>query len=218
MPTFCMLEDDANYCYLQGEIPNILIIDEDPITIISEETELQENEEKIVDEIIDEIEVPAANNKVLSRGGFYSNASDTDTNLIRKNVGETIELTEDERYWLEKLVEAESADEPYDGKLAVANIIVNRLKSNSFPNNINDVITAPRQFQPFENGAIYERVASQDSISAINEVFDNGIRVIPNDVFYFMSDNISDNWIDNTRQFYKKIGSHLFFYEYEKEE
>lgn len=226
MPTFCMLEDDADFCYLQGEIPNILIIDEEPTATIPEYAP-QDNEDTIIseelsqnneEEVVNEEEVPNVNNKKLSRGGNYSNSSNIDTNLIRINVGESIELTDDERYWLEKLVEAESADEPYDGKLAVANIIVNRLKSDLFPNNINDIITAPKQFQPFENGAIYERVASPDSISAVNEVFDNGIRVIPNDVFYFMSDTISGNWIDNTREFYKKIGSHLFFYQYEKEE
>lgn len=200
-PTFCMLDESINYCYLYGEIP--INIDEKPI-----ENNIIENSDSLK-EVVSDVDTPST--KIVSRGN-YNYSFSNDLNLVRNNTDEVTKLTDDERYWLEKLVEAESADEPYDGKLAVANIIINRLKSNLFPNDINEVITAPRQFQPFENGAIYEREASQDSILAISEVFDNGIRVIPNDVFYFMSDTISGNWIDNTRPFYKKIGSHLFFY------
>ena len=42
----------------------------------------------------------------------------------------------DELYWLSRIISAESRGEPLDGKIAVGNVVLNRVKSPDFPNTI----------------------------------------------------------------------------------
>ena len=49
----------------------------------------------------------------------------------------------DDAYLLACLVYAEAGSEPYEGKLATANIVLNRLNSGKYGNTISDVINAP---------------------------------------------------------------------------
>ena len=53
---------------------------------------------------------------------------------------------------LNKLVYAEAGNQSYEGKVAVAEVVFNRVESSSFPNNINDVIFAKSQFSPCYDG------------------------------------------------------------------
>ena len=46
----------------------------------------------------------------------------------------TRNYTDDEIYWLSKIVHAESRGEPMEGKIAVANVVLNRVKSKDYPN------------------------------------------------------------------------------------
>jgi len=48
--------------------------------------------------------------------------------------------SEEDLYWLSRLVHAEAEAEPFEGKLAVANCVINRKKSKDFPNTIKGVI------------------------------------------------------------------------------
>ncbi len=47
---------------------------------------------------------------------------------------------EEELYWLSKIIHAEAQGEPFDGKLAVGNVIMNRVESEEFPDTVYDVI------------------------------------------------------------------------------
>ena len=48
----------------------------------------------------------------------------------------------------------EAGCEPYEGKLAVANVVLNRVKSKKFPNTLEDVIYQSGQFTPALNGTL----------------------------------------------------------------
>lgn len=54
--------------------------------------------------------------------------------------------TYDDAYLLACLVSMESGNEPYEGQLAVANVVLNRLRSGAYGGSIYDVIYAPGQF------------------------------------------------------------------------
>lgn len=135
--------------------------------------------------------------------------------------GNAISMTEMEREWLEKLVEAEAGGEPYLGKLAVATVIANRIESPSFPDSVMGVIKANNgkrhQFQPWDDGRIYEVTPSEETKKAIKEVFDDGVRVLPEDVVYFAVVEVAfEDWMGKTREHIVNIGNHAFFSENEK--
>ena len=53
---------------------------------------------------------------------------------------------------LAALVECEAGGESYEGQLAVASVVVNRVKSGSFPNTVSGVIYQGGQFTPVASG------------------------------------------------------------------
>ncbi|MCI8995726.1 MAG: SH3 domain-containing protein [Lachnospiraceae bacterium] len=55
---------------------------------------------------------------------------------------------------LAALIQAEAGGQPYEGKVAVGAVVMNRVKSGRYPNSIADVIYAPGQFGPASNGAL----------------------------------------------------------------
>ncbi|MBE5936137.1 MAG: hypothetical protein E7262_10230 [Lachnospiraceae bacterium] len=61
------------------------------------------------------------------------------------------------------LVFCESGSEPYAGKLAVANVVLNRYHSSKYPNTIKAVIYQSGQFSPTWNGMLNKRLATYDS-------------------------------------------------------
>lgn len=63
------------------------------------------------------------------------------------------ELSYDDSYLLACLVSMEAGNEPYEGQLAVANVVLNRLRSGYYGSTISDVIYAPGQF-PTVNGSV----------------------------------------------------------------
>ncbi len=66
---------------------------------------------------------------------------------------------------LAALIQCEAGSESYEGKLAVGAVVVNRVKSASYPNTVSDVIFASGQFTPAGSGKL-ARVISGGNISA----------------------------------------------------
>ena len=109
---------------------------------------------------------------------------------------------------LARLIYSEARGEPYIGKLAVGNVVMNRVMSERFPNTIRSVIYAQGQFCVVRNGMI-DREADQDSIDAAIEVM-AGRRILDGDVVYFYNPKTaSDKWI-RTRSVSARYGNHNF--------
>lgn len=68
---------------------------------------------------------------------------------------------------LAALIQAEAGGQPYEGKLAVGAVVMNRVRSPGYPNTILGVITAPGQFPPATNGRVAGIVARGPSASCI---------------------------------------------------
>ena len=115
------------------------------------------------------------------------------TTISNNGQAVTVTTTVDELYLLAAIVYAESGSECYDAQLAVANVVMNRVKSSAYPNNIKDVIYQPYQFtatktQNFRNalstgGSSTALRAAQEAMAGINNVggcygfkFSSGIR------------------------------------------
>lgn len=120
---------------------------------------------------------------------------------------------EDEVYWLSKIINAESGGEILKGKIAVGNVILNRVRSPYFPNTIYSVIFDRKngvQFSPVANGSIYKN-ANADSIIAAKICLEG--YSIDNYILYFVNPKVAPNsWVGQNRPFFAQIGNHAFFY------
>jgi N-acetylmuramoyl-L-alanine amidase len=120
-------------------------------------------------------------------------------------------VSEEELLMLRKIVIAESEGEPYEGKVAVANVVLNRLRSANFPNTIYKVIYQKYQFSPVANGRFDRVKPDEDTIHAVNEAL-NGRKEVSDDTYYFLSLKLAqDLTVHHTRSFSKTIGNHSFY-------
>lgn len=150
-----------------------------------------------------------------------SNKTSSNSANPTNHIGNTISMDDESRDWLEKIIEAEAGGESYEGKLAVATVIANRVESSKFPNTVMSVIKAgsqkQHQFSPWDDGRIYKVSASSTTKQAVSEVFDKGVRNLPADTTYFAVKTIAFNdWIGKTRKYVSTIGNHAFFSQYAK--
>lgn len=120
--------------------------------------------------------------------------------------------SEEDLYWLSRLVHAEAENEPFDGKLAVANVIINRKYNDEFPNTIKSVVFDDNygiQFTPVKNGRIYDEPA-KESIEAARLALEGKNNI--GDCLYFLNPRKSKNfWIVNNRKYYRTIELHDFY-------
>lgn len=115
-------------------------------------------------------------------------------------------------YWLSRIIEAEASGEPFKGKVAVGEVILNRVKCEEFPNTIWGVIFDKNfgiQFEPVANGTIYN-TPSEDSVLAAKTAL-NGSNYI-GECLYFLNPTIAKStWITKNREYYTTISKHEFY-------
>lgn len=120
--------------------------------------------------------------------------------------------TADDLYWLSRIISAESRGEPLAGKLAVGTVVLNRVASDEFPNDIYSVIFDRKwgvQFTPVANGTVYDP-PTEESVLAAKLVLE-GARVA-GDSLYFLAPELTDNrWIMENREYVTTIGCHWFY-------
>lgn len=111
---------------------------------------------------------------------------------------------------LERLVECEAGAEPFEGKIAVVNVIQNRIRVKEFPNTITDIIYQKNQFEPVVTGMINNRVASKESKEAVKRAL-QGERVIDSNILNFWADYLpKDNPLWQHIQVSEVIGTQCF--------
>lgn len=110
-------------------------------------------------------------------------------------------------YLLAQLVESEATGEPYAGKVAVAEVVLNRVKDGGFPNSIEGVIYQSGQFQVVSNGRI-NMTPTQESINASNEAL-AGSNYTYGALYFYNAAIATDRWQDSLRTT-TVIGSHTF--------
>ncbi|WP_209121280.1 cell wall hydrolase [Alkalihalobacillus sp. BA299] len=116
-------------------------------------------------------------------------------------------LTDEEKDLLERLVTAEAKSEPFDGKVAVAEVVLNRMDNEHFPDELEAVVYQEDQFSPVSNGKINKEPTKQSKKAV--EVALKGTNQT-NGALYFYNDNIiKTSWLEN-RQTTTRIGQHVF--------
>ena len=85
---------------------------------------------------------------------------------LTKNRG-AVSADADEVKLLAALIQCEAGNQPYEGKVAVGAVVMNRVKSGGYPSSIYGVIYASGQFTPALNGTV-ARVYNSGKISDSN--------------------------------------------------
>ena len=84
----------------------------------------------------------------------YINLSDEEYVEVFKENNQMLYLTQSDIYLMSQVVYAESKGEPYEGKVGVASVILNRALNKGFPDTIQGVIFQPKAFSCIVNGNI----------------------------------------------------------------
>ena len=114
---------------------------------------------------------------------------------------------ESETYLLGRLVHGEARGEPYVGKVAVAAVVLNRVKSSSFPNTISGVIYQAGAFDAVADGQI-NLTPDDDSLRAARDAL-NGWDPTGGCLYYYNPATATNGWIWS-RTVQLSIGKHNF--------
>ena len=79
---------------------------------------------------------------------------------------QTAAISAEELKLLANIIYCEAGSESYVGKVAVGNVIMNRVKSASQPNTITEVVYAKGQFSPVRNGSLQRALSSDKADTA----------------------------------------------------
>lgn len=124
-----------------------------------------------------------------------------------------VRISENDRTILEKIVQAEAGNQDHQGKLLVANVILNRVKNARFPSSIQAVVFAPRQFSPISDGSYSRAEASRDTKKAVDEAL-HGVDGSQG-ALYFMDRRYADggnvSWFDRSLTRLFQHQGHEFF-------
>lgn len=126
-------------------------------------------------------------------------------------------LEEDELEVLQRIVEAEAGSEDEEGKLLVANVILNRVDSESFPETVTEVVfqesKGVAQFSPVASGRYYSVEVSPETVAAVERALAG--EDISEGALYFASRKYAGNskmrWFEEKLTYLFCHGGHEFY-------
>lgn len=119
-------------------------------------------------------------------------------------------ITQSDIELMAKLVYAESRGEPFEGKVGVVSVVLNRVLNPSFPNTIKDVIFQKNAFSCVDNNDIIA-YPDQNCYEAVYEAL-NGTDPTNDALFYYNPEISTCSWMNNVnKNDVCCIGHHIFF-------
>lgn len=143
----------------------------------------------------------------LTADGVVGPATAAALGLSLESTAAAGSYNESEIYTLARLVHGEARGEPYVGKVAVAAVVLNRVKSASFPNTISGVIYQAGAFDCVADGQI-NLTPDSDSIRAARDAM-NGWDPTGGCIYYYNPVTATSAWIWS-REVRLSIGNHAF--------
>ncbi len=130
--------------------------------------------------------------------GMSLNSSSSNTNSS---------YSSEDLYLLARVVYGEARGEPYLGQVAVAAVVLNRVKSSEFPNTISGVVYQPWAFTAVNDGQI-NLTPNETAKKAAKDAL-NGWDPTYGCLFYYNPRTATSNWI-RQKEIHLSIGSHVF--------
>ena len=110
-------------------------------------------------------------------------------------------------YLLARLIYGEGRGEPYDGQVAIGAVVMNRVKSSSFPNTVSGVIYQSGAFDAVSDGQI-NLAPDETAIRAARDAL-NGRDPTGGCLFYYNPKTATSKWM-LSRPVLLRIGNHCF--------
>jgi N-acetylmuramoyl-L-alanine amidase len=146
--------------------------------------------------------------KTGASSGKAAGGNDTATaNTAELSSGNTMGLSDNDLKIMANAVYGEARGEPFEGQVAVAAVILNRVKSPSFPNTPSGVIFQPGAFTAVADGQIYLE-PNEQARKAVQQAL-NGWDPSGGCIYYFNPKTATSKWIWSRPQV-KTIGEHIF--------
>lgn len=112
-----------------------------------------------------------------------------------------------------RIVEAEATGGTVESKRLVANVVLNRVKSDKFPNTVQEVVfqrsNGKTQFSPVANGRYHKVKVTPETMQAVNEAIagvDGSMGAL-----YFKATYSNVGWFDNSLTRLYTVGGHDFY-------
>lgn len=183
--------------------------------ISNEQTMLSENANED-SEVINTLSVDVYSETTGELTGQSEEITSQDTEETMAEIS-TIKLSTKERDILERIVEAEATGEDIKGKILVANVIINRVKDENFPDTIEEVVFqrtgGTYQFSPIKDKRYWSVAISKETKEAVQRVLQG--EDYSQGALYFSARDKADKsnmrWFDKKLQFLFQHGGHEFF-------
>lgn len=142
----------------------------------------------------------------LTADGIVGNAT-AKAMGISVRAGTNSSYTNNDTYLLAKAVYSEARGEPYVGQVAIAAVILNRVKSSAFPNTVAGVIYQPWAFTAVHDGQ-FELEPNATAYQAARDAL-NGWDPTYGSIYYYNPRTATNTWI-RSRKVTTTIGKHVF--------
>lgn len=120
------------------------------------------------------------------------------------------QITNEDINLIASVVQAESRGEPFEGKVGVASVILNRLNDPQFPKSIKSIVFQKNAFSCVRDGSL-DAVPDVEAFKAVDEAL-SGNDPTGNAIFFYNPATASCSWIKNVQKENSiKIGNHVFF-------
>ena len=128
-------------------------------------------------------------------------------------VSSVISFSDQDYEVLKRIVEAEAGGCDMQGRILVANVILNRVRDSEFPSTITDVVYQRSQFSPVSDGRLNSCTVSEKTVEAVNralagEDYSQGALFFMNRI-RSRSSNVS--WFDGHLTYLFQHEKHEFF-------
>ena len=147
--------------------------------------------------------VGAATYKALGMNSSYQVLAGKNQNTAQSTGG----FSSSEVYLLAKTIYAEGRGEPYTGQVAIGAVVLNRVRSNDFPNTISGVVYQKHAFTAVSDGQI-NLTPNETAMKAARDAI-NGWDPTGGALYYYNPAVATSSWIFD-RQTITVIGKHVF--------
>lgn len=118
-----------------------------------------------------------------------------------------VAITNKEYDLLARAVYSEARGEPFQGQVAIAAVILNRVEHENFPDSINDVIFQPAAFTAVQDGQFW-LTPDSEAYKAVEEAL-TGHDPSGGAIYYYNPVTATSQWI-YSREVVTAIGKHVF--------
>ncbi len=147
--------------------------------------------------------------KILSAALAFTLLAVAAIYFIPRREAYAVNASDNDKQLLARAVNGEARGEPYEGQVAVAAVILNRVRHSSFPNTISGVIYQPGAFTAVSDGQINVPIDPNSSVYKACSDALNGWDPSNGAIYYFNPDTATNSWIWS-RPLIVKIGKHRF--------